>query len=51
MAGFQTRSQMLLDFIEEQDEVLHEKFSDHSDEEVEKQDKKLKNNPPKSPFR
>ncbi|XP_069817896.1 kinesin-like protein KIF27 isoform X2 [Dendropsophus ebraccatus] len=51
VAGFRTRSQMLLDLIEEQDEVSHEKFSDHSDEELEKQDKKMKTNPPKSPFR
>ncbi|XP_075067151.1 kinesin-like protein KIF27 [Mixophyes fleayi] len=48
VAGFRTRSQMLLDLIEEQDEVLHEKFSDHSDEEVEKTDK---SNRKKSPFR
>ncbi|XP_056380024.1 kinesin-like protein KIF27 isoform X2 [Hyla sarda] len=51
VAGFRTRSQMLLNLIEEQDEVSHEKFSDHSDEELEKQDKKTKNNPPKSSFR
>ncbi|XP_075684707.1 kinesin-like protein KIF27 [Rhinoderma darwinii] len=51
VAGFRTRSQMLLDLIEQQDEVSHEKFSDHSDEELEKQDKNSQNNPPKSPFR
>ncbi|XP_073489757.1 kinesin-like protein KIF27 [Aquarana catesbeiana] len=50
VAGFRTRSQMLLDLIEEQDEVLHEKFSDHSDEEEEKAEKVNANNP-KSPFR
>nr|XP_019605686.1 PREDICTED: kinesin-like protein KIF27 isoform X3 [Rhinolophus sinicus] len=33
VAGFRTRSQMLLGHIEEQDEVLHCQFSDHSDEE------------------
>nr|XP_056704967.1 kinesin-like protein KIF27 [Euleptes europaea] len=32
MAGFRTRSQILLDHIEEQDEVLHACFSDHDDE-------------------
>ncbi|XP_063769869.1 kinesin-like protein KIF27 [Pseudophryne corroboree] len=48
VAGFRTRSQMLLDLIEEQDEVLHEKFSDQSDEEVEKTNK---DNRKKSPFR
>nr|XP_060618119.1 kinesin-like protein KIF27 isoform X1 [Anolis sagrei ordinatus] len=32
MAGFHTRSQIMLDHIEEQDEVLHCCFSDHSDE-------------------
>nr|XP_008101463.1 PREDICTED: kinesin-like protein KIF27 isoform X2 [Anolis carolinensis] len=32
MAGFHTRSQIMLDHIEEQDEVLHCSFSDHSDE-------------------
>ncbi|CAJ0947876.1 unnamed protein product [Ranitomeya imitator] len=51
VAGFRTRSQILLDLIEEQDEVSHEKFSDHSDEEIEKPNKNLKSNPPKSPFR
>ncbi|XP_040272964.1 kinesin-like protein KIF27 [Bufo bufo] len=51
VAGFRTRSQMLLDLIEEQDEVLHEKFSDCSDEELEKQDRNIKNNSPKSSFR
>ncbi|KAM4807979.1 kinesin-like protein KIF27 [Rhinophrynus dorsalis] len=48
VAGFRTRSQMLLDLIEEQDEVLHQKFSDPSDEEV---DKQAKENRKKSPFR
>ncbi|XP_074052744.1 kinesin-like protein KIF27 isoform X2 [Macrotis lagotis] len=33
VAGFRTRSQMLLGHIEEQDEVLHSEFSDNSDEE------------------
>ncbi|XP_060055483.1 kinesin-like protein KIF27 isoform X2 [Erinaceus europaeus] len=33
VAGFRTRSQMLLCHIEEQDEVLHCQFSDNSDEE------------------
>uniref|UniRef100_A0A8C8SEK6 Uncharacterized protein n=1 Tax=Pelusios castaneus TaxID=367368 RepID=A0A8C8SEK6_9SAUR len=33
MAGFQTRRQMILGHIEDQDEVLHCHFSDHSDEE------------------
>ncbi|XP_078008797.1 kinesin-like protein KIF27 isoform X3 [Phascolarctos cinereus] len=33
VAGFRTRSQMLLGHIEEQDEVLHCEFSDNSDEE------------------
>ncbi|XP_060091391.1 kinesin-like protein KIF27 [Heteronotia binoei] len=32
MAGFRTRSQIMLDYIEEQDEVLHSCFSDHSDD-------------------
>ncbi|XP_053263998.1 kinesin-like protein KIF27 isoform X3 [Podarcis raffonei] len=32
MAGFRTRSQIVLDHVEEQDEVLHCCFSDHSDE-------------------
>ncbi|XP_066470771.1 kinesin-like protein KIF27 isoform X2 [Tiliqua scincoides] len=32
MAGFRTRSQIMLDHIEEEDEVLHCCFSDHSDE-------------------
>ncbi|XP_036594742.1 kinesin-like protein KIF27 [Trichosurus vulpecula] len=40
VAGFRTRSQMLLGHIEEQDEVLHCEFSDNSDEEdTESQDK------------
>ncbi|KAM3939081.1 kinesin-like protein KIF27 isoform 2-T2 [Leptodactylus fuscus] len=51
VAGFRTRSRMLLNLIEEQDEVSHEKFSDPSDEELEKQDKTIKNILPKSPFR
>ncbi|XP_053432463.1 kinesin-like protein KIF27 [Nycticebus coucang] len=39
-AEFRTRSQMLLDHIEEQDEVLHCQFSDNSDdEELESQEK------------
>uniref|UniRef100_A0A8D0G8H1 KIF27 protein n=1 Tax=Sphenodon punctatus TaxID=8508 RepID=A0A8D0G8H1_SPHPU len=33
MAGFRTRSQIMLGYIEEQDEVLHCSFSDQSDEE------------------
>ncbi|XP_042310283.1 kinesin-like protein KIF27 isoform X2 [Sceloporus undulatus] len=41
MAGFQTRSQIMLDHIEEQDEVLHCCFSDHSDED-EKNDRNRK---------
>ncbi|KAM4708217.1 kinesin-like protein KIF27 [Discoglossus pictus] len=45
VAGFRTRSQMILDLIEEQDEVLHEKFSD---EEVVKEDKESQK---KSTFR
>ncbi|XP_039179415.1 kinesin-like protein KIF27 isoform X2 [Crotalus tigris] len=32
IAGFQTRNQIMLDHIEEQDEVLHYCFSDHSDD-------------------
>ncbi|XP_054831747.1 kinesin-like protein KIF27 [Eublepharis macularius] len=32
MAGFRTRSQIMLDHVEEQDEVLRFSFSDHSDE-------------------
>lgn len=39
VAGFRTRSQMLLGHIEEQDEVLHCQFSDDSDEESEGQEK------------
>nr|KAF6433667.1 kinesin family member 27 [Molossus molossus] len=39
VAGFRTRSQMLLGHIEEQDEVLHCQFSDNSDEESEGQEK------------
>ncbi|XP_025944242.1 kinesin-like protein KIF27 isoform X1 [Apteryx rowi] len=33
MAGFRARSQMMLSYIEDQDEVLHCHLSDHSDEE------------------
>lgn len=33
VAGFRTRSQILLGHIEEQDEVLHCQFSDNSDDE------------------
>lgn len=33
LAGFRTRSQMLLGHIEEEDEVLHCQFSDNSDDE------------------
>lgn len=33
VAGFRTRSQMLLGHIEDQDEVIHCQFSDNSDEE------------------
>ncbi|XP_032068617.1 kinesin-like protein KIF27 [Thamnophis elegans] len=32
IAGFQTRNQIMMDHIEEQDEVLHYCFSDHSDD-------------------
>ncbi|XP_006902016.1 PREDICTED: kinesin-like protein KIF27-like isoform X3 [Elephantulus edwardii] len=40
VAGFRTRSQMLLGHLEEQDEVLHCRFSDNSDdEESESQEK------------
>ncbi|KAM9207101.1 kinesin-like protein KIF27 isoform 6-T6 [Dugong dugon] len=40
VAGFRTRSQMLLGHLEEQDEVLHCQFSDNSDdEEAEGQEK------------
>ncbi|XP_074219210.1 kinesin-like protein KIF27 isoform X6 [Camelus bactrianus] len=39
VAGFRTRSQMLLGHIEEQDEVLHCQFSDNSDDESESQEK------------
>nr|XP_020668494.1 kinesin-like protein KIF27 isoform X1 [Pogona vitticeps]XP_020668495.1 kinesin-like protein KIF27 isoform X1 [Pogona vitticeps] len=46
MAGFQTRSQIILDHIEEQDEVLHCCFSDHSDED----EKNLKSTK-RQPFR
>lgn len=31
MAGFRTRSQMMLSYIEEQDEVLHSHFSDEEE--------------------
>ncbi|KAM6169580.1 kinesin-like protein KIF27 [Rhynchocyon petersi] len=40
VAGFRTRNQMLLGYLEEQDEVLHCQFSDNSDnEEAEGQEK------------
>ncbi|XP_059957707.1 kinesin-like protein KIF27 isoform X3 [Mesoplodon densirostris] len=39
VAGFRTRSQMLLGHLEEQDEVLHCQFSDSSDDESEGQEK------------
>nr|XP_025033648.1 kinesin-like protein KIF27 isoform X2 [Pelodiscus sinensis] len=42
MAGFQTRRQMILGHIEDQDEVLHCQFSDHSDEEERNTDNKNK---------
>ncbi|XP_074809288.1 kinesin-like protein KIF27 isoform X2 [Natator depressus] len=42
MAGFQTRRQMILGHIEDQDEVLHCHFSDHSDEEERNADSKKK---------
>ncbi|XP_072260191.1 kinesin-like protein KIF27 [Pyxicephalus adspersus] len=48
VAGFRTRSQMLMELIEEQDEVLHEKFSDNSEEEEEESEK---DNAKKSLFR
>ncbi|MEE6459540.1 hypothetical protein FKM82_000650 [Ascaphus truei] len=47
VAGFRTRSQMLLDLIEEQDEVLHDTFSDQSEEEG---DEKHEEKREKSPF-
>nr|XP_031532434.1 kinesin-like protein KIF27 isoform X4 [Vicugna pacos] len=40
VAGFRTRSQMLLGHIEEQDEVLHCQFSDNSDDEESKSQEK-----------
>ncbi|XP_053160014.1 kinesin-like protein KIF27 isoform X2 [Hemicordylus capensis] len=46
MAGFRTRSQIILDHIEEQDEVLHCCFSDHSDD-----DEKQAENKKRHPFR
>ncbi|XP_061483012.1 kinesin-like protein KIF27 isoform X2 [Rhineura floridana] len=46
MAGFRTRSQIMLDHIEEQDEVLHCGFSDHSDE-----DERNAKNRKRTPFR
>ncbi|XP_062985453.1 kinesin-like protein KIF27 isoform X3 [Elgaria multicarinata webbii] len=46
IAGFQTRSQIMLDHIEEQDEVLHSCFSDHSDE-----DERNAKNRKRLPFR
>ncbi|XP_038259209.1 kinesin-like protein KIF27 isoform X3 [Dermochelys coriacea] len=42
MAGFQTRRQIILGHIEDQDEVLHCHFSDHSDEEERNTDSKKK---------
>ncbi|KAM7166525.1 kinesin-like protein KIF27 isoform 2-T3 [Macrochelys suwanniensis] len=42
MAGFQTRRQMILGHIEDQDEVLHCHFSDQSDEEERNTDSKKK---------
>uniref|UniRef100_A0A674JQE5 Kinesin family member 27 n=1 Tax=Terrapene triunguis TaxID=2587831 RepID=A0A674JQE5_9SAUR len=42
IAGFQTRRQMILGHIEDQDEVLHCHFSDHSDEEERNTDSKKK---------
>uniref|UniRef100_A0A8C3SBC6 Kinesin family member 27 n=1 Tax=Chelydra serpentina TaxID=8475 RepID=A0A8C3SBC6_CHESE len=42
MAGFQTRRQMILGHIEDQDEVLHCHFSDQSDEEERNTDSKNK---------
>nr|XP_014351852.1 PREDICTED: kinesin-like protein KIF27 [Latimeria chalumnae] len=47
VAGFRTRNQLLLGHIEEQDEVLQPEFSDHSDEEEEKNKENVK----KSNFR
>uniref|UniRef100_A0A8C6Y7S8 Uncharacterized protein n=1 Tax=Naja naja TaxID=35670 RepID=A0A8C6Y7S8_NAJNA len=35
IAGFQTRNQIMMEHIEEQDEVLHYCFSDHSDDDDE----------------
>uniref|UniRef100_A0A8D2JLL8 Kinesin family member 27 n=1 Tax=Varanus komodoensis TaxID=61221 RepID=A0A8D2JLL8_VARKO len=46
IAGFQTRSQIMMDHIEEQDEVLHNCFSDHSDE-----DERNAENQKRLPFR
>ncbi|KAJ1206725.1 hypothetical protein NDU88_002126 [Pleurodeles waltl] len=43
VAGFRTRSQMLLGNIEEKDEVLHRQFSDHSDEEDGEENKENRN--------
>lgn len=40
MAGFRARSQMILSYLEDQDEVLHCHFSDQSDEEKENTDSK-----------
>uniref|UniRef100_A0A8C5LZU9 Kinesin family member 27 n=1 Tax=Leptobrachium leishanense TaxID=445787 RepID=A0A8C5LZU9_9ANUR len=48
MAGFRTRSQMILDLVEAQDVVLHEKFSDQSDEEDKVEEKKKKTLPRRS---
>ncbi|XP_069481965.1 kinesin-like protein KIF27 [Ambystoma mexicanum] len=43
VAGFRTRSQMLLGHIEEKDEVLHCEFSDHSDEDDGEENKENRN--------
>ncbi|KAG8455289.1 hypothetical protein GDO86_001476 [Hymenochirus boettgeri] len=48
VAGFRTRSQMLLNLIEEQDEVLLQDFPDKNDEELNKSDSENRN---KSRFR
>ncbi|XP_074851277.1 kinesin-like protein KIF27 [Carettochelys insculpta] len=42
MAGFQTRRQLIAGHIEDQDEVLHCHFSDHSDEEERNTDSEKK---------
>ncbi|XP_029472744.1 kinesin-like protein KIF27 isoform X2 [Rhinatrema bivittatum] len=48
VAGFRTRSQMVIDRLEQQDEVLHCQFSDQSDED---EDEKNKENRKNSAFR